>query len=62
MAEKDMAIIRSKRATNQGVLNAGAPKGKYRKRSVCPCADRMRAYTDHRVQAARDASRQMPFM
>lgn len=34
MAEKDMAIIRSKRATNAGALNAGQPKGKYRKRSV----------------------------
>jgi len=34
MAEKDMDIIRSKRATNAGVLNAGQPKGKYRKRSV----------------------------
>ncbi|KLO15284.1 GATA-domain-containing protein, partial [Schizopora paradoxa] len=33
MAEKDMAIIRSKRATNAGALNAGQPKGKYRKRS-----------------------------
>ena len=29
-----MAIIRSKRATNAGALNAGQPKGKYRKRSV----------------------------
>ena len=35
MAEKDMAIIRSKRATNTGAVNAGVPKGKYRKRSVC---------------------------
>jgi hypothetical protein len=34
MAEKDMAIIRSKRATNTGAVNAGIPKGKYRKRSV----------------------------
>ncbi len=34
VAEKDMAIIRSKRATNAGALNAGQPKGKYRKRSV----------------------------
>ncbi|TDL20825.1 hypothetical protein BD410DRAFT_829474 [Rickenella mellea] len=33
MAEKDMAIIRSKRATNSGGLGPGAPKGKYRKRS-----------------------------
>ncbi|EJD07157.1 uncharacterized protein FOMMEDRAFT_33375, partial [Fomitiporia mediterranea MF3/22] len=32
-AEKDMALIRSKRATNAGMLGAGAPKGKYRKRS-----------------------------
>ena len=34
IAEKDMAIIRSKRATNTGAVNAGVPKGKYRKRSV----------------------------
>lgn len=36
MAEKDMAMIRSKRASNaNGQLNAGGvPKGKYRKRSV----------------------------
>lgn len=33
-AEKDMALIRSKRATNSTALNAGQPKGKYRKRSV----------------------------
>ncbi|KAL5525479.1 hypothetical protein ACEPAG_6815 [Sanghuangporus baumii] len=32
-AEKDMALIRSKRATNVGSLGPGAPKGKYRKRS-----------------------------
>lgn len=31
-----MAIIRSKRATNNGAVNAGVPKGKYRKRSVSP--------------------------
>ena len=33
-AEKDMALIRSKRATNVATLGPGAPKGKYRKRSV----------------------------
>ena len=34
MAEKDMALIRSKRATNGAGPAPGAPKGKYRKRSV----------------------------
>lgn len=33
-AEKDMALIRSKRASNAAGISAGAPKGKYRKRSV----------------------------
>ncbi|THG97010.1 hypothetical protein EW145_g7680 [Phellinidium pouzarii] len=32
-AEKDMALIRRKRATHAGVLGSGTPKGKYRKRS-----------------------------
>ena len=35
MAEKDMALIRSKRATNTGLQHLAMPKGKYRKRSVC---------------------------
>ena len=33
-AEKDMALIRSKRATNLNMLAPGTTKGKYRKRSV----------------------------
>ena len=33
-AEKDMALIRSKRANNAAGITSGAPKGKYRKRSV----------------------------
>ena len=33
-SEKDMEIIRSKRAANPATIPADAPKGKYRKRSV----------------------------